>query len=225
MAYILTGYDWDWEAVGVEVRQALAIDPADPDALLAAGGLARTLGRFDEAVGLYQQAIARDPLRSTAHNNLGLALYYAGRLPEAEAALRKLLELSPGLAVVHSHLARVLLARGEAQAALAATEKEPSEAWRAIGLPLAYHALGRKAESDAALRELTRKFGDEWAFQIAEVHAFRGELDEALAWLDRAYAQRDGGLAEIKGDPLLEKLEGDPRFEAFLRRMKLDVKP
>jgi len=223
MAYILSGYDWDWAAVSTEVQQALALDPENPDALLAAGGLARTLGRFDEAIRLYQRAIARDPLRGTAHNNLGMTLYYAGRLPDAETALRKLIELSPGLAVVQCHLGKVLLARGEHEAALAAIQKESSEAWRAIGLPLAYHALGRRAESDRALRELTQKFAGEWAFQIAEVHAFRGEIDEAFAWLDRAYAQRDGGLAEIKGDPLLKNLEGDPRFEAFLRRMRLPV--
>ena len=83
--------------------------------------------------------------------------------------------------------------------------------------------MGRKAESDAALRELTQKFAGEWAYQIAEVHAFRGEIDEAFAWLDRAYAQRDGGFSEMKGDPLLKKLEGDPRYNAFLRKLKLPV--
>jgi tetratricopeptide (TPR) repeat protein len=101
----------------------------------------------------------RDPLNVRVHNNLGLVLYYAGRLPEAEAALRKLLELRPGIAAESTHLAKVLLARGQPEAALAAFEQEPSEAWRMIGLPLAYHVLGRKAESDAALRELTQKFG------------------------------------------------------------------
>jgi hypothetical protein len=92
-----------------------------------------------------------------------------------------------------------------------------------IGRPLAYHALGRRAESDAALRDLTQKFADDWAYQIAEVHAFRGEVDEAFAWLDRAYAQRDGGFSEMKGDPLLKHLEGDPRYRAFLRKIKLPV--
>ena len=157
------------------------------------------------------------------HNNLGLTLYYAGRLPEAEAELRKLLELRPGIAAGQAHLSKVLLARGQPEAGLAEIEKESSEAWRMIGLPLAYHALGRKAESDAALHELTEKFSGEWAYQIAEVHAFRGEIDEAFAWLDRAYIQRDGGFAEMKGDPLLKKLESDPRYRAFLRKMKLPV--
>jgi len=90
-----------------------------------------------------------------------------------------------------------------------------------IGLPLAYHALSRKVESDAALHELTQKFADDWAYQIAEVHAFRGEIDKAFEWLDRAYTQRDGGFSEMKGDPLLKNLERDPRYKALLRKLKL----
>ena len=117
----------------------------------------------------------------------------------------------------------MLIARGQPEAALAEIEKESSEAWRMIGLPLVYHALGRKAESDAALRALTEKFAADWAYQIAEVHAFRGETDEAFKWLDRAYAQRDGGFSEMKGDPLLKSIEGDPRHAAMLRKLKLPV--
>ena len=37
-------------------------------------------------------------------------------------------------------------------------------------------------------------------------------------WLERAYAQRDVGLAETKPSPPLRSLHGDPRWYAFLRR-------
>ena len=56
---------------------------------------------------------------------------------------------------------------------------------------------------------------------IAEVHAFRGQKDEAFTWLDRAYAQRHPYLSIIKGDPLLKNLEADPRYKTFLRKMNL----
>jgi hypothetical protein len=68
---------------------------------------------------------------------------------------------------------------------------------------LAYHALGRKQESDRALAELIAKYQKGAAFQIAEVYAFRGEADAAFTWLERAYEQRDSGLSDVKGDPLL----------------------
>jgi hypothetical protein len=61
------------------------------------------------------------------------------------------------------------------------------------------------------------------AFQIAEIYADRGETDKAFEWLERAYKQRDGGLAQIKGDPLLRNIESDPRYRAFLQKMKLPL--
>ena len=59
---------------------------------------------------------------------------------------------------------------------------------------MAYFALGRKAESDEALAQMLKRQANHPYF-IAQVYAFRGETDEALKWLDRAYAQRDASLA------------------------------
>ena len=118
MVYILTGYDWDWNGAEAEVQQLLELDSGNVDALYSAGMLARTLGRVDEAIKLYQQAITRDPLNPRLHNNLGLALYYSGRWSEAEAQLRKLLVLRPGLATGEVHLGKVLIASGQAEAGL-----------------------------------------------------------------------------------------------------------
>ena len=39
--------------------------------------------------------------------------------------------------------------------------------------------------------------------------------------LEQAYAQRDGGLSQIKGAPLFVSLEDDPRHAAFLDKMGL----
>jgi hypothetical protein len=70
---------------------------------------------------------------------------------------------------------------------------------------------------------LIRDFASLGAFQIAEIYAWRGEKDQALAWLDRAYAQRDGGLATVEYDPLLASLRADPRYKMLLVKMKLPV--
>ena len=60
-------------------------------------------------------------------------------------------------------------------------------------------------------------------FQIAETHAWRGEIDAAFAWLQTAWEQRDSGLPEVKGDPLLRTLHSDPRWQAFLMKMGVAV--
>jgi hypothetical protein len=81
--------------------------------------------------------------------------------------------------------------------------------------------MGRKAESDAALVRVTKERAGDVAYEIAQAHAYRGEADEALAWLDRAFVQKDVELYWIKGDRLLKSLEGDPRYKAFIKKMNL----
>ncbi len=62
---------------------------------------------------------------------------------------------------------------------------------------------------------------DENALGIAEVYAFRGQADEAMHWLERAYGQKDPGLYYVKADSRLDRIAADPRFKAFLRKMNL----
>jgi hypothetical protein len=47
------------------------------------------------------------------------------------------------------------------------------------------------------------------------------DTQDSFEWLERAYQQRDGGLGDVKVDPALDSLNGDPRFKAFLKKMKL----
>jgi tetratricopeptide (TPR) repeat protein len=216
-------YDWDWAAADAAMQRALLLGPGDAVTLRRAAVLASTQGRFDEAIQLDRRAAAADPLSPSTWLNLSSHASYAGRLDEATAAGNKALEIRPDQPAVRYRLGSILLAQGKLQEALTKMETEPEPLWRQHGLTLAYHALGRKKEADAALSDFVAKFQDNAAFQIAEVYAYRGEVDQAFAWLDRAYAQRDTGLAEIKGDRLLRSLEQDPRYAALLRKMRLPV--
>ena len=214
-------YDWDWAAADASFRRALELEPGNAQALRAFGVQAMIFGRWDEAIDAMNKAIERDPLGPNNYNNLGLILEAVNRDTEAESAYRKALELDPGGACRHLAIGWVLLLQGKPEAALREMQQEPEEIWRLSGLPLAYHALGRRSESDAALAALKSKYGGEMAYQIAEVHAFRGEADLAFEWLERAYEQRDGGVTEIKGDRMFRTLIDDPRYKAFLKKMKL----
>ena len=85
------------------------------------------------------------------------------------------------------------------------TKSRTSPASRAelAGQAVAYHALGREDESDAALAGLIAKHSQDTSYQNAGVYACLGQTNKAFEWLDRAYDQRDPGLAEIKTEPLL----------------------
>lgn len=221
MGRIYQAYDWDWEAADASYRTALDLEPGNAEALRHGGWLADNLGHWDEAIDLMNKAIERDPLRPNSYNYLGYVFLVAERDSEAEAAFRKALELDPDGASRHRAIGLALLLQGKTDAALREMQQETDEGWRLAGLPLVFHALGRRSESDGALAALKDKYAWNSAYQIAQVHAFRGEGDLAFEWLERAYAQRDGGVPEIKGDWLMRGLVGDPRYKAFLRKLKL----
>ena len=88
-----------------------------------------------------------------------------------------------------------------------------------IALPIVYHALGRKADSDAALAALIAKYGKDAAYNIATVYAFRGEADLAFAWLDKANEYGDPGLSEIATEHFFDNIRADPRWLPFLRKI------
>jgi tetratricopeptide (TPR) repeat protein len=131
------------------------------------------------------------------------------------------LEIRPTREWAHFYLGVLLLARGDRDSALLEMQQETNDEAQQGGLAMAYHALGRNADSDAALARMLKEQADVNAFGIAEVYAFRGQLDEAMRWLERAYAQKDPGLYLIKPDLPLKSLAADPRFKAFLRKMNL----
>ena len=222
MASVQMSHDRDWVGAEASLARALELAPASAPVLREAGDLARTLGRTEEAIRFFRQALEQDPMSAACYGALGLTLYSAGQLAEAEAATRKGLELSPRRVGSHGVLARTLAAQGRLEEAMAEAMREQEEAIRLWSLGIVAHAMEQGAKSDAALRELIEKWTGDSAYQIAEVHGARGEVDAAYEWLEKAHAQRDPGLMELMTSPELRSLHSDPRWGAFLKKVGLE---
>jgi TolB-like protein/Tfp pilus assembly protein PilF len=225
-AHVALGYlhmndDWDWTAADREIRKALELEPGSADVLHAAGSLYLVLGRVGDSVKMFLAAVARDPLRASSYSNLGVAYFADGRLEEAEEAFRKSIQLRPGAGYTHNGLGLVLLWKGNLNGALEEMKRETDEMWRLQGEAIAYAAMHRRAESDAALSELTKKFQQDSPYVVATVYGYRGEVDPAFQWLERALEGRDATLTSIKGDPLFQKIKSDPRYAALLQKAGL----
>ena len=220
LAEISRAYDWDWPAADREIQLARALAPNDPDVLFIAAVQAQNLGRWDDSLKFINASLALDPLSPPAYMVLYFVQLGRGRLEESEAAIRRTVELDPTFTHVHYFLGVVLLARSEPRAALAEMAKDTQEPTRLGGSAMANFALGRKADSDAALAQLLKEQANHPYF-IAQVYAYRGEMDKALTWLDLAYAQKDASLALLKSQERFMKLKGDSRYNAFLRKMNL----
>ena len=219
LALIRMGNDWDWAGANASARRALELAPGNADVVLAAESATRGFGP-DESITLCRRAIALDPLNSFGHLYLGIDSLRAGYLEQAEAAVKQALELSPLGGIANACLGDVYLEQGRFPEALAAFEKEPHEGFRLLGLAAAYHALGRKVQSAAALEQLGEL--PMHAYLTAQANAYCGNVDLAFEWLERAYKQRNAGLSQMKFQPMLRTLHGDPRWPLFMKKMGLD---
>jgi TolB-like protein/DNA-binding winged helix-turn-helix (wHTH) protein/Flp pilus assembly protein TadD len=219
LGWVKLAFEWDWDGADAALKKAADLQPGSAIVLSYRAYLYECLGRLDEAIALTQEASVLDPLRTNAY--LGSLLLTAGRYEEARASVEKALSMNQKLEGAHAKLGAILLAQGNAQAALAETNAEPGEWERLTGQALVYHALGRSHESDAALSKLIATHAQDSPYQVAEIYAYRGEVDQAFAWLKRSYLQRDPGLNQLKLDPLLKSLRSDPRYLDLLKKMRI----
>jgi TolB-like protein/DNA-binding winged helix-turn-helix (wHTH) protein len=221
MGRIKQQVDYDWAGANASFQRAVALEPANSEYVRFAAWSAAVLGRFDEALQLNRRAVDLDPLNADSWESLAETEFYMGQLDQSAADSKKALELDPDHGASLINLSRIYLLQGRPQDALPEIEHVHYATYRAHLYALTYYALGRKKESDAALRELMMKYHASNAFEIATIYAFRNQTDESFEWLDRAYAQRDPSLMSTKVEPLLKILHNDPRYAAFLKKLNL----
>ena len=185
------------------------------------GYLQRILGNLDQAIVLFRRAVELDPVTLSGYHSLGLALIYAGELDEADQVYQHLLAMNPLFTNANLARARVMLLKGQPEEALAISEKEAEPFWREYGILVDLYALGRTDEADARLAPFIEQNQQDSAYQIAQIYGFRGDQDKVFEWLERAYAQRDGGLPELLYDPFLKPFNTDPRWIGIVRKVGL----
>jgi TolB-like protein/Tfp pilus assembly protein PilF len=219
LAWISNNFDVDAEASVRYYVRALALDPANPDIIADAAGLARDLGRLDEAIAWLKYSGARDPVNPFVHQSMATVYLWAGRLDEAIESYRTALKLVPGRISAHYGIGTALLLKGEPEQALAEFDLEVGdEEYRVKGTALALHDLGRAAEFDSTFSELRERWGGRWPSEVAHVYAWTGDADATFEWLEKAILQNEDGLNTQFLQPFYAPIRADPRWAAFRER-------
>ena len=224
LSRIRRAVDWDWQGSAEAAQKALQFQAGDADVLSNASTTLFTLGKFDPAIVLLNEAIKRDPLVLQNLQRLGLLYEFSGKYEEALLAYRMLLGLNSDYPAVHAYRARVMLAQAMPESALEEAGQEQNPFWQRYARILSLIALERPDEAGSLLQQMITEHGNDAAYQVAEIYAFGGDIEEAFNWLDRAYRQRDGGMSELIGNHFLSNLENDVRWRELLIRVSL-VKP
>lgn len=198
-------------------RAAQDLAPGDADVLRAVASFYAYGENRALASQMIDQVLELDPINARAFRSAGYIALFARDYSQVIDRMQKALALNPSLASSQFGIAIARLMQGDAEGALTAAKAEPGEAYALTATAIAAHRLGDKAGSDAALADLAAKYGDS-RYQIAEVHAQRGEKAAALDLLDQALTGRDPGFLWAPNDPLLDPLRGEPAFKDLLIR-------
>ncbi len=209
---------WDWQGAQTDFARALALDPNDAVVLTNYAAVLFTLGRRDEGLAALRKAVVSDPLSENVWNALGRSLDAAGERAEAKQAYARALEINPQQNWANFLLGNMLLADGDIDRAISHYQRAP-EQFQTTGMAMAEFTRGNDAASRQLLAKMETDFAIGFGYQIAQIYAWRGEKDQAFAWLDRSYALHDAGLVRLPFDPVLNPLRKDLRFAALVTKM------
>ena len=158
----------------------------------------------------------------------GWVLYMARRYDDAIEQIRRTIELEPHFAHAHCWLGKTYLQKGMLREGLAELEEATSlpggdsqlyTRW----LGYAYALSSRRVEAFKVIERMKSQEQKSFASPsgIAAIYCGLGERGQALAWLEKAYQERDPDLPEAKIEPVFDPLRSDVHFQDLVRRMTL----
>ena len=160
-ADIQLNFDFDWKEADETLRTALALAPADPAILTAAGNLALAKGDGAQGIALFRQAVALDPGRPARPIVPRLSISRSrGSLPKHKRNILELVELNP--AAPWAMLVSVVsfLLQGKFEEAAVEAKNDAAEWARLLVVAMARWSQKRIPEADAALARFDREHAD-----------------------------------------------------------------
>src|SRR5262245_48190961 len=229
LGYAKLNYDWDWMEAEREFKLAIELKP-DYSALQHYYSHYRmAMGQVEESLAASLRAIDLDRFDLTINVHLGWHYLYARDPDRAVDQLKKTIELDPNYATSYLYLGFAYEQKGMNEAAIAEFSKGVAisgDGRRPVieaALGHAYAVAGRRVEAQRTIERLKvaaeRRFIS--PYSIAVIYLGLGDKEQAFAWLNRAYQERDNWLIYLKVEPRLDPLRSDARFGNLLRRVGL----
>ncbi|MBV9209843.1 MAG: tetratricopeptide repeat protein, partial [Acidobacteria bacterium] len=226
LALVACWYEWDWKRAEASYRRAIKFKPSSASAHQRFGVYLSMMGRLEESIEKLRRAQELDPLTLKINVNLGATYFYARQYERAMEQCRKTLLIDQSfvgalclLGWCYEQLGRH--EEATEQLSKAALISDLPEVKAMLGH--AYAVGGRSDEARRVLDELQELSKERYVtpYYRGAVCAGLGELEDALAWLEQAYQQRDEWLLHLKVDPKFDPLRDDPRFTEMLKRINL----
>ncbi len=226
LASVLTWSEWDWAGAGREWKRALELNPNGANAHAYYAHYLAHMGRAREGVAHSERALKLDPFNPLYHSLYGMVLVYLRRYDDALTAAQAAISIRADTAIAFSVIQRVYLCKGMRDEQLAdqrlriSRDPERVAAFDRGLVEGGYEGAQRAIADVLAARYEKSQYHDATALAMRYLDA--GDKERAIAWLYRAYDDRDQNLPYL-GMPNWDPLRTDPRYQALLRRIGLPV--
>jgi len=225
LGWVAYFYDWNWPGAEKEFRRAIDLNPSFGEAHYGYALYLNSAGRHDEAIAEIQRAQEVDPIVFVQKVDAGRIYACAGQYDRAIKQLRDLPDLKPNDYRVHEVLGDIYLYKGM-QAESAAEYRKVAQLkgggpFGRLALAAADAVSGNRTEASAILSDLAKlpEQNVDWPVDLARQYASLGEMNLAMALLEKAYAEHSYALLDIRCAREFDVLQSDPRFQDLLRRM------
>jgi tetratricopeptide (TPR) repeat protein len=220
---------WDtWQLAAAEdhFEQAIRLNPSYSLARQwYAEFLSNTVGRPDEALAQAEAAQRLDPLLVSTNATLASVEIYAGRYEQARERLRELLKANPEYAWSYSLLAELEVRVGRYAEALDLLERsrvteEPRDIIEARRARV-YAAWGKIDKALPILERLAAHVDrpPEATYEMTRAYARLGRPQDALRYLDAAYAARNLYLLRLNTETDFDAMRVDREFCDLVTRI------
>jgi len=225
LAYVELNYDWNWAEAESEFQRTLQLDPNNA---IARNFYARelvALGRTDEGLAQATRALEIDPYWGLDYS--AWVFYLAHRYEDSLQLAQKLVSMDPNAAWGHWWLAANYEQLGKPKEAseeyLKFETLSGSDAPRIQRLQEGLASRGVKGFWQASLDDYqeTAKSKHAPPVMVAGACARLGDKECAFQWLAKGLEERDDLMVDLKVDPVLDGIRGDPRFQDLIRRVGL----
>ena len=225
LAFVLDGFDWDFDSAGKEFQRAIQLNPGYATAHHWYAWHLSLLGRYDDAIAEMRKAASLDPLSLIINADLAEILVLAHSYDESIRQSRKTIDMDPNFALAHNQLAQAYLQKHMYDEAVAELQKAVQLSGDSptcvANLARAYVASGKKTKAVKLLIDLKKRSipGYSNASEIATVYASLGDTDQAMTWLEKGYEERFNPSVLLR--PGFDPLRSDSRFQELVHRIGL----
>src|SRR5215475_11005711 len=226
LAMASASYDWEWDVADASFKRAITLDPNYPTAHQWYAEYLAAMDRRVEALDQIHRAQELDPTSVIIRADEAWILYFAHDYDRVFAKSEQAIRMDASFGEVYYYLTVAYEQKGMYREAMDAFQKHAElmgyntprgEAIRTSVILNAEDYWRKRASIERLPGTGSASEGD-----LAEALAQLGEIDEAIALLERRFAARGYHIMYLKVHPNFDRLRSDPRFVKLMRSVRLE---